>query len=289
MNLWTVPLAILLCAITWVHVVHAGAAAYWVFAHGAEWQNQLAVEELLIHKTSDQGTWPQNMIEARIRVYNRTAGSSRFRFFGVKSYRLQEWALRASSRWKRQLLRCLRFFWRWNRFSPGVSLLVLAVAAVPIQWPRATQVSLWVTALLQIAGMLTMAIEGLLATAIYGSWGEDHHGWKRFGQTKSPVSIVGTSLWLGCALFSWFAASALLTVTVFQFHAYSGSFGTDWPIRVWNVLTLALPWSVAGTPAIHIVNAFGFAAAFAVPLLYFAYVVIFLPAILTGPVRTATR
>jgi hypothetical protein len=232
MNLWTAPLGVLLCVITFVHVVHAIAAAQWVYAHGAEWQDRLEVEELLIRQTSANETRAQRRLEARIRVYNHTKGSNWFRFFGVKSYRLQEWALRTSSPWKRQLLRWLRFFWRWNRFSPGVSLLVLAVAAIPVEWPSAAQASLWVTAMLQVVGMLTMAIEGLLATAIYGSWAEDHHRWQRLGQTRSPVSILGTALWLGCALFSRFAASALVAVTVFQLHAYHGSFGIDWvPIK----------------------------------------------------------
>jgi len=45
---------------------------------------------------------------------------------------------------------------------------------------------------------------------------------------------------------------------------------------------MGLPWTVQGVVEVHIVNAIGAAATFAVPAAHLGYVVVFLPAVFTG-------
>jgi hypothetical protein len=290
MNLWTIPFAGLLALVTVVHVVHAMSAAYWVYVRGADWYEEFTEEEARIRMTSPERSWTLEILKTRIRLYDKYGAQSCIRFFGVKSYRLQDAALRARSKWKRRLRLWLRFVWRWNRYAPGVALIVIAVSVIPTQLPLATQLLLWITAMLLVLGMATIAVEGVFAAVNFGSWAEDHHGWRRVGRSDSSISISGVAIWLGCAVFAWLASSSLAAVTVFQLHGY-GSFAADtfWLSQIWDALTLALPWTPIGAPTVHIANVFGSIFGVAVPILYFVYIAIFLQAALTRPTRKTRR
>jgi hypothetical protein len=272
-----VGLSALLCAVTVIHVIHAMSAAWWVFRWGGEWHRQyLQIEEAVAYSREAD-------TRARIDLYDATHGASWLRFLGVKSYKLEKWALDASPP-RRLALKGARFVWRWNFYAPGVSLVILVAAAGAVALPLAARDLLWVAALAIVVGMATIAVEGLVATLTFGSWAEYHHRWRRRSvPSASPVSINGIAIWLGCMLVSWLAASALIALSAMRFHGFAAfPYDQTWVGQVWLASVIALPWTVQGATQVHIVNAVGAAAASAVPAVYFGYVVVFLPAVFTG-------
>jgi hypothetical protein len=283
---WLVAFAALLCAVTVIHVIHAMSAAWWVFRWGEEWHRQyLQIEDAVAHSRAAD-------TRARIQLYDETHGANVLRFLGVNSYKLEKWALDASL--PRELaLKAARLAWRWNFYAPGVSIVILAASVGGIALPLAARALLWATALAIVLGMATIAVEGLVATITFGSWAEYHHRWrKRRVSSASPVSVNGIAIWLGCMLLSWLAAATLLALSATQFHGFAGfPYDQTWVGQGWAALVMGLPWTVQGAAEVHIVNAIGAAAAFAVPAVYFGYVVVFLPAVFTGsdPRRTELR
>ena len=183
LNRWIVFFTALLCVVTVVHVVHAMAAAWWVFRWGEGWHRAYLNVEASVADN------PETDTPERIRLYDDYHGANWLRFFGVKSYRLEKWAL-DGGRPRRWALNVARFGWKWNFFPPGVSLLILATSISGLALPAVARDLLWITAMATVVGMATIAIEGLVATITFGSWAEYHHRWpRRLVSAASPASI----------------------------------------------------------------------------------------------------
>jgi len=273
MSWWIDVLIFSLMLATAVHVVHASAAAIWMFRKGP------AYRELLSRRRIDKSSPERANYEA---IRDIDGGKPHFPlFFGVKSYRIYFWWADAHN-WPIGLgAYVLRAAWRWPSWVVGSCVAVVAASLTSREWPGCIQWSLWVTALTVLVGMLALTSEFFFANSHLGSWAQAHHSLGRKYRDATYAPIVEMALWLVSVGLAMVPAITLVVVSGTQFNGYTGfSTSGPWWAQLWMAADIALPWIFPFASHALAITGPAIASISVINVVYITYLLVYLPTVL---------